>query len=50
MQDEAAFRALVKTLTTAMMPAHIREDEAKLFDRSSFRIATVVECDTIPGG
>lgn len=49
MHDEAAFRALLTAMTTSVMPKHIRDDEEKLFDRSSFRIATVVECDTAPG-
>ena len=44
-KDEAAFRALTEVMATATMPSHIIEDEEKLFDRSSFRIATVVECD-----
>ena len=41
--DEATFRATLGHLTTTVMPAVITDDEAKLFDRSSFRIATVVE-------
>jgi len=45
-QDEAAFHALVTAMTTSVMPKNIREDEEKLFDRSSFRIATVVEQGT----
>ena len=33
-------------LTTTKMPAEIVADEERLFDRSSFRIFTVVECET----
>jgi uncharacterized protein (TIGR02118 family) len=43
--DEAAFRATLAYITTSLMPDEVIEDEANLFDRSSFRIATVVECD-----
>lgn len=44
--DEKTFAATLAHLTTTVMPEAIIEDERKLFDRSSFRIATVVECDT----
>jgi hypothetical protein len=44
--DEAAFRSLVDVMTTSTMPRNIVEDEERLFDRSSFRIATVIERDT----
>ena len=45
-KDEAAFNTLLAYLTTSLMPDFIIEDEKNLFDRSSFRIATVVECET----
>ncbi len=41
--DEAVFNGTLRYLTTKIMPAEIVEDEKQLFDRSSFRIATVVE-------
>jgi hypothetical protein len=41
--DEAIFKGTVDYLTTTIMPDEIVEDERNLFDRSSFRIATVVE-------
>jgi uncharacterized protein (TIGR02118 family) len=44
--DEAVFRGTLAYLTTHVMPAEIVADEEQLFDRSSFRIMTVVECDT----
>ena len=44
--DEATFRASLEHLTTSTMPDEVVDDERKLFDRSSFRIATVVECET----
>jgi len=45
-KDEASFNTLLGYLTTSIMPDFIVEDEKNLFDRSSFRIATVVECET----
>ena len=51
--DEAVFRGTLAALTTTVMPEAIVRDEANLFDRSSFRIATVVECESAlgaPGG
>jgi hypothetical protein len=45
-EDEAIFKGTLQYLTTSIMPDEIVEDEKKLFDRSSFRTATVVECDT----
>ena len=45
-KDEAAFNTLLGYLTTSIMPDFITEDEKNLFDRSSFRTATVVECET----
>lgn len=41
--DEATFRSTVDYITTTIMPDEIVRDEKNLFDRSSFRIATVVE-------
>jgi uncharacterized protein (TIGR02118 family) len=42
-EDEQAFRATLGYITTTSMPEEIIEDERNLFDRTSFRIATVVE-------
>jgi hypothetical protein len=44
--NEPAFRSTLQYLTTSVMPDEIVADEKKLFDRSSFRIVTVVECET----
>lgn len=44
--DEATFRATLGYITTTIMPEEITSDELNLFDRSSFRIATVVERET----
>jgi uncharacterized protein (TIGR02118 family) len=44
--DEATFRATLRYLETTRMPPEIVADEEQLFDRSSFRIVTVVECET----
>jgi uncharacterized protein (TIGR02118 family) len=41
--DETVFNGALRYITTKAMPAEIVEDEKQLFDRSSFRIATVVE-------
>jgi uncharacterized protein (TIGR02118 family) len=41
--DEAIFRGALGYMTTSIMPDEIIEDEKNLFDRASFRIATVVE-------
>ena len=43
--DEEVFRDTVSYLTTTVMPDEIVADEKNLFDRESFRIATVVECE-----
>ncbi|MEE4453295.1 EthD domain-containing protein [Novosphingobium resinovorum] len=45
-EDEAIYRAALGYITTSLMPAEIVADEKALFDRSSFRIATVVECES----
>ncbi|PNU06351.1 EthD domain-containing protein [Novosphingobium guangzhouense] len=44
--DEKIFRATLAYITTSLMPDIIVEDEKNLFDRASFRIATVVEQET----
>jgi EthD domain len=44
--NEPAYRATLAYLTTSIMPDEVVADENKLFDRTSFRIATVVECET----
>lgn len=41
--DEALFAGTLAYITTSIMPDEVVEDEKNLFDRSSFRIATVVE-------
>jgi hypothetical protein len=41
--DEKIYRGTLAYITTSLMPEEIIEDEKNLFDRSSFRIATVVE-------
>ena len=45
-EDEAVFKGTVKYISRTVMPDEIVEDEKNLFDRSSFRIATVVERET----
>lgn len=42
-EDEKVYRATLAYITTSLMPDEIVADEANLFDRASFRIATVVE-------
>lgn len=42
-EDEAVFRGTLDYITTSIMPDEVIEDEQQLFDRASFRIATVVE-------
>lgn len=44
--DEAIFTGALGYITTTIMPVEITDDEKQLFDRTSFRIATVVECET----
>lgn len=46
LEDEDAFNSLVGYITTTIMPDEVIEDEKQLFDRSSFRITTVVECES----
>lgn len=44
--DEKVYRATLAYITTSLMPDDIIEDENNLFDRTSFRIATVTERET----
>lgn len=44
--DKAIYRGTLAYITTSLMPEDIVEDEKNLFDRTSFRIATVVEHET----
>lgn len=48
--DEAQFKGTLAYITTSIMPDEIIADEKKLFDRSSFRIATVTERESDLGG
>jgi uncharacterized protein (TIGR02118 family) len=43
--NKAIFDGTLHYLTTTVMPDEIVEDEMRLFDRTSMRIATVVECE-----
>lgn len=45
-EDETAFRATVDYLATTIMPDEVTTDEARLFDRPSMRMATVIEHET----
>lgn len=45
-KDEATFKGTLRYITTTVMPDEIIEDEKNLFDRTSFKIATVVECES----
>lgn len=42
-EDKAVFEATLAYITTTIMPDEVIEDEKQLFDRTSFRIATVLE-------
>lgn len=44
--QEATYLATLDYITTNIMPDNIIEDEMNLFDRNSFRIATLIECET----
>jgi hypothetical protein len=44
--DKAVYDATLAYITTAIMPDEIIADERNLFDRSSFKIATITEYDT----
>lgn len=46
-EDEGIYRGTLAYITTSLMPDNIIEDEKNLFDRASFRIATVVEHETV---
>lgn len=43
MTDEELFKGTLGYITTSIMPDEVIADERHLFDRGSFRIATVVE-------
>jgi hypothetical protein len=45
-EDEAVFRSTVQYLATSIMPEEVVEDEKRLFDRPTMRMATVVECES----
>ncbi len=45
--DETIFNATVDYLRNSVMPDEIVEDEKKLFDRATMRMATVVETETV---
>jgi hypothetical protein len=47
-KDEAIYRGLVQYLSTSVMPDDVVTDEAKLFDRSSIRFATIIERESTP--
>jgi uncharacterized protein (TIGR02118 family) len=47
--DEAMWRGTVEYLSSTVMPDAVVEDELNLFDRTTMRIATVVECEGVPG-
>jgi len=44
--DEATYRAAVDYLRTSTMPDEVVNDEKKLFDRATMRMATVVEYES----
>ncbi len=45
-EDEKLFKGAIAYLSSNLMPDEIIADEKRLFDRASFKIATVVECET----
>ena len=47
--DEAMWRGTVQYLSTTVMADAVVEDELNLFDRMTMRMATVVECEGVPG-
>lgn len=49
-EDEKVFRGALAYITSSLMPDEIVADERNLFDRSSFRIATVVERESAMRG
>jgi uncharacterized protein (TIGR02118 family) len=48
--DEALFKGTLNYITTTIMPDEVVADEKNLFDRTSFRIATLVEREGFPAG
>jgi len=44
--DKALYEGTLAYITSSIMPDEVVADEMNLFDRSSFRIATVVECES----
>lgn len=49
-EDEKVYRGTLAYITSSLMPDEIVADERNLFDRSSFRIATVVERESAMRG
>lgn len=49
-EDEKVYRGTLAYITSSLMPEEIIEDEKNLFDRSSFRIATVTERESAMKG
>lgn len=47
-EDEAIFRGTVKYLSSSILPSEIVEDEQRLFDRPTMRMATVIERESSP--
>jgi hypothetical protein len=48
-EDERVYRGTLAYITTSLMPDEIIADEKNLFDRASFRIATVTERESASG-
>jgi len=48
--NEAMWQGTVQYLTTTIMHPEVVADELNLFDRTTMRIATVVECEGVPAG
>jgi uncharacterized protein (TIGR02118 family) len=44
--DEEVFRTVLAYVTTSALPDEVIEDEKKLFDRTTFKVATTVEHET----
>lgn len=45
-EDEKIYKGTVEYLSTSIMPDEVVEDEKRLFDRPTMRMATVVECES----
>jgi uncharacterized protein (TIGR02118 family) len=45
--DEATFKTTLNYLSTSHLPDEVIEDEMQLFDRTTFRIATCTEFETV---